>query len=98
VQDGMTPTDIPHNADVIFIGGTTEWKWRSLPMWANTGARIHVGRVNEVEKLHVCEKWRVESVDGTGWMQATENGRQAQALAQWMEGNAKPHAELELSA
>ena len=47
---------------------------------------MHVGRVNEVERLHICERWRVESVDGTGWMQGTENGRQAKALGQWLEG------------
>jgi hypothetical protein len=98
VQDGMTPADIPANAQVIFIGGTTEWKWRSLPMWARTGARVHVGRVNEVERLHICERWRVESVDGTGWMQGTENGRQAKALGQWLEGKALPPRELGLAA
>jgi len=27
VQDGMTPDDIPPNADVVFVGGSTEWKW-----------------------------------------------------------------------
>lgn len=98
VQDGMTPADIPANAEVIFIGGTTEWKWRSLPMWARTGARVHVGRVNEVERLHICERWRVESVDGTGWMQGTENGRQARALGQWLDGTALPNGELGIAA
>lgn len=97
VQDGMTPADIPGNADVIFIGGTTEWKWRSLPMWASTGMRVHVGRVNEVERLEICERWRVESVDGTGWMRGTENGRQAQALVQWLAGKLPPPPELALS-
>jgi len=94
VQDGMTPADVPVEADVIFIGGTTEWKWRSLPMWAETGRRIHVGRVNEVERLFVCERWRVESVDGTGWMQGTENGRQARALASYLANETQPHNEL----
>jgi hypothetical protein len=94
VQDGMTPADIPISAEVIFIGGTTEWKWRSLPMWAQTGKRVHVGRVNEVERLHICERWRVESVDGTGWMQGTEHGRQATALAEWLAGQRKPQPDL----
>lgn len=86
VQDGMTPADVPVEAAVIFVGGTTKWKWRSLPMWSKTGRRIHVGRVNEVEKLIICERWRVESVDGTGWMQGTENGRQARQLESWLAG------------
>jgi hypothetical protein len=91
VQDGMTPADIPANAEVIFIGGTTEWKWRSLPMWANTRKRVHVGRVNEVDRLYICERWGVESVDGTGWMQGTENGRQARALGAYLAGKLEDH-------
>jgi hypothetical protein len=98
VQDGMTPADIPRDANVIFVGGTTEWKWRSLPMWAKTGRRVHVGRVNEVDRLQICERWHVESVDGTGWMKGTESGRQAKALAQWLEGSIPPQAELAIPA
>jgi len=90
VQDGMTPADLPEGA-VIFVGGTTEWKWRSLPMWCATGRRVHVGRVNEVEKLFVCERLGVESVDGTGWMQGTETGRQAKALGSWLAGSLVDH-------
>ena len=93
VQDGMTPEDLP-DAEVIFVGGTTSWKWRSLPEWCATGRRIHVGRVNELHKLHVCERLGVESVDGTGWMQGTADGRQARDLEAWLEGTAQPHPEL----
>lgn len=96
VQDGMTPEDVPASASVIFIGGTTKWKWQSLPMWAQTGKRIHVGRVNEVDRLHICERWRVESVDGTGWMQGTDQGRQARDLEQWLSGLRTPHPDLSL--
>jgi hypothetical protein len=38
-----------------------------------------------VEKLILCEKLGVESVDGTGWMRGTGGGRQARALAEWLE-------------
>jgi hypothetical protein len=54
--------------------------------------------VNEVERLHICERLGVESVDGTGWMQGTENGRQARALGAWLDGKILPHDELDLSA
>lgn len=91
LQDGMTPADIPDDAVVLFVGGTTKWKWRSLPTWASTGRRVHVGRVNEVERLLICERFGVESVDGTGWMKGTDGGRQAIALAKWMEGTIKEH-------
>lgn len=97
VQDGMTPADIPAGVDLIFVGGSTTWKWRSLPMWAETGRRIHVGRVNEVTRLEICERWRVESVDGTGWMQGTDGGRQAVALAAWLEGHRSAQQDLHLS-
>jgi hypothetical protein len=98
VQDGMTPADLPASAEVVFIGGTTAWKWKSLPMWAAAGRRIHVGRVNEVEKLFVCERFGVESVDGTGWMQGTENGRQAKALAAWLAGKIQIQPELSIAS
>lgn len=97
VQDGMTPDDLPEEC-IVFVGGTTEWKWRSLPMWAQTGRRIHVGRVNELDKLFVCERLGVESVDGTGWMRGTEDGRQAKDLEAWMEGRHLPHPELALTS
>lgn len=92
VQDGMTPDDLPEDC-VVFVGGTTDWKWRSLPGWCATGRRIHVGRVNELERLHICERLGVESVDGTGWMRGTDGGRQARALEAWL-GGAQPHPEL----
>jgi hypothetical protein len=84
VQDGMTPEDLPDEC-VVFVGGTTKWKWDTVEMWASTNRRVHVGRVNEVEKLILCEKLGVESVDGTGWMRGTGGGRQARALAEWLE-------------
>ena len=85
VQDGMTPADLPDNC-VVFVGGTTDWKWQNLPMWTETGRRVHVGRVNEINKVLWCEELGVESVDGTGWMRGTDAGRQARDLAAWVEG------------
>ena len=97
VQDGMTPADLPTDA-LIFVGGSTAWKWRSLPMWCETGRRVHVGRVNEVERLLICERLGVESVDGTGWMQGTEQGRQARDLDAWLAGKITAHDELPIAA
>ena len=67
VQDGMLPQDVPVTADVIFVGGTLEWKWKTLAMWCNAFPRVHVGRVNRPGKLIACARLGVESVDGTGW-------------------------------
>jgi len=85
VQDGMTPADLPDSC-VVFVGGTTDWKWQNLPMWTETGRRVHVGRVNEINKVLWCEELGVESVDETGWMRGTDAGRQARDLAAWVEG------------
>lgn len=30
VQDGMMPADVPSNAEVVFVGGSTPWKWRTV--------------------------------------------------------------------
>jgi len=86
VQDGMTPDDVPDEC-LIFVGGTTEWKWDTVPMWAATGRRVHVGRVNSIEKVILCENLGIESVDGTGWMRGTIEGRQGKDLENWLKGN-----------
>lgn len=94
VQDGMTPEDVPNEAEVVFVGGTTEWKWRSLPMWCENFDRVHVGRVNEIRRLATCSALGVESVDGAGWFRATDSGRQALALRTWIEGGFVSEPEL----
>lgn len=96
VQDGMTPDDVPDEAEVIFVGGGTRWKWRFLPMWMKMGRRVHVGRVNELQKLIICENLGVESVDGTGWFRGTDGGRQAQGLQRWIEGIENDQIELDI--
>lgn len=73
VQDGMTEGDIPAEADVLFIGGTTEWKWTNLPRWCAMGRRVHVGRVNSPRALRRCAELGVESVDGTGWTRGNQD-------------------------
>jgi hypothetical protein len=67
VQDGMTVEDVPKNADVIFVGGTTSWKWRHLRQWTDNFNRVHVGRVNSRRLLEQAEDAGAESCDGTGW-------------------------------
>lgn len=73
VQDGMTEADIPEDAEVLFIGGTTRWKWTSLPRWCAMGRRVHVGRVNSPRALRRCAELGVESVDGTGWTRGDQD-------------------------
>jgi len=94
VQDGMNPKDVPEDASVIFVGGTTEWKWRNLEMWAKSFPRIHVGRVNSIRRLVTCEKFNVESVDGTGWFRDPSDPNKLKALKHWFEGFRPEHPEL----
>lgn len=93
VQDGMEPQDVPASADVVFVGGTTDWKWSRVGMWAKHFPRVHVGRVRQT-KLLLCETLGVESVDGTGWFRESQYGKPAQYLKAWLEGHIKPHPEF----
>lgn len=84
VQDGMKPEDVPNDASVVFVGGTTDWKWRNVPMWASSFPRVHVARVNGEHRLWRCEELGIESVDGSGWFRDGQNGRKARGLLRWI--------------
>lgn len=79
VQDGMAAADVPATADLIFVGGTTRWKWRTLRGWCRDFPRVHVGRVNGEPALWTCVEFGAESCDGTGWW-CQARGRRAQLL------------------
>lgn len=66
-QDGHTPKDIPLNADVVFIGGTTGWKRSNIKTFCDAFPRVHVARINSLRWLWVCHYAGAESVDGNGW-------------------------------
>ena len=68
LQDGMTKADVPQEAEVLFVGGSFEWKWKMLPDICTWGKRVHCGRVNSYEGLWICDENNVESCDGTGWV------------------------------
>lgn len=72
VQDGMSPGDVMNRMGKrcgIFVGGTTEWKERTMPMWAalarENGAICHVGRVNTKRRVFLCAAAGVTSFDGS---------------------------------
>lgn len=67
VQDGMAARDVPSEASVVFVGGTTEWKRRTLWRWCDEFERVHIGRINTEKWLWVCHEAGAESCDGTGW-------------------------------
>jgi hypothetical protein len=71
-QDGMTADDVPGEAEVVFVGGSTEWKRRTLHEWCESFPRVHVGRINTWKWLWECREAGVESCDGTGWMRGDQ--------------------------
>lgn len=69
VQDGARVEEAQNlGADVVFVGGRSRFKWSTLGRWVSHHTRVHVGRVNNVERALVAKRAGVESIDGTGWM------------------------------
>ena len=66
VQDGMLGSDIPETADLIFVGGTDEWKWGTMEFWARQYP-CHIGQINTGRRLYQAHQAGAWSVDGTGW-------------------------------
>lgn len=96
VQDGMGPSDVPADADLVFVGGSTLWKWRHLLMWCKAFQRVHVGRVNSEGLLWEAHKAGAESCDGTGWMRGDR--KQLAGLRRYLEqSGAKTRPQMELA-
>ena len=89
VQNGMSPQMARSvNPDVIAIGGTTEWKWATVEMWAKEFPRVHLLRCNMPDKLDYLEGLGVESCDGTGWNRG--NRTQTTGLETFCRKNPQP--------
>lgn len=73
VQDGMTSADVPKDADVVFVGGTTKWKRQTTRLWCRDFLRVHVGRINTERWLWYCLAQGAESCDGTGWLRGDKD-------------------------
>ncbi len=94
VQDGMTPEDVPIGADIVFVGGSTSWKWRTLKTWAENFSRVHVGRVNTYGLLWQAHNAGAESCDGTGWFRGDR--KQLEGLVRYLEeSNGEGHPQKE---
>jgi len=72
VQDGMKHHHIERHLKKnigIFVGGSTEWKLKTIGYWGNlakrTKAYIHVGRVNTAQRITACLDADIDSFDGT---------------------------------
>lgn len=71
-QNGCTPDAIPENAVCFFVGGDTEWKLSQEAVACIRGAqargiKVHIGRVNTINRLRFAYNLGVDSVDGSGF-------------------------------
>lgn len=69
-QVGATYPDLPSDADVLFLGGTTEWKLgpeahRITAAAKADGRWVHMGRVNSQRRIVTALEMGCDSVDGT---------------------------------
>lgn len=72
VQDGMTTADVRPMLGPsvgIFVGGSTAWKLSTMRAWGELarerGAYLHVGRVNTIRRIRLCQDAGADSFDGT---------------------------------
>lgn len=86
VQPGATPRDVPKDADVVFVGGGTSWRFRTAADWARHFPRVHVGAVNNIGLVWALDDLGIESVDGTGWFRDPSRADKLPALQDWIEG------------
>jgi hypothetical protein len=74
VQDGMEPQEIGvilerYPRMGLFLGGSTEWKLKTMYSWGMVAHAFrryyHVGRVNTVRRIRLCQEAGADSFDGT---------------------------------
>lgn len=70
VQNGMQAEDVaPYLSEKvgIFLGGDTEWKLSSGPVWGELAMQkkchYHIGRVNTARRIHWCMDVNADSFD-----------------------------------
>ncbi len=82
VQDGMFASDVPADADVVFVGGSTDWKWATMKHWCRDFPHVHVARVNTYGRLWECHDAGAKSTDGTGFTRGCQ--RQWRGAVQYL--------------
>lgn len=72
LQNGMTYADVKPllpRVETLFVGGTTEWKWRTAPVWAevahDAGLTLHIGRAGTPDLLRRAYDAGADSIDST---------------------------------
>ena len=90
VQDGMTPEQVRPLIGQqlgIAVGGSTEWKLKTLAMWAafarSCGAYCHILRVNSERRIKHCIGAGAQSFDGTSGTRFAVNIPRLDRAARW---------------
>jgi hypothetical protein len=84
----MTEKDVPSQADIVFVGGSTKWKEATMQTWCKRFLS-HIGRCNTWRRLMMAHHAGAISIDGTGWRRKTMEGRDSQDLLlylKWVSG------------
>lgn len=70
LQNGMAPRDVEPfvgEVGVLFVGGTTEWKWATAQQWTELahahGLRLHIGRVGTPSLVARAREIGADSID-----------------------------------
>lgn len=101
-QDGLEVADVPwHSFDVLFVGGSTEWKLggqaRELVRVARLeGKRVHMGRVNSGKRLAYAAAIGCDSADGT-FLTFGPDANLPRLLG-WLDDVNRPQQQLQLFA
>ncbi len=92
VQDGATPAAVralDPQPFVVAVGGSDEWKWKTAETWLREFPRVHVLRVNAIDKVKFLEARRCMSCDGSGWSRDVWR-RRFRDLEEWAMTNPQP--------
>jgi hypothetical protein len=76
VQDGMLVEHVEHLAgtvSVLFVGGSTKWKWRTARYWSALGMQCHIGRVGSERWVRLARDCGADSIDSSQPLWSTEN-------------------------
>jgi hypothetical protein len=106
VQDGMNEQTIANVLSLrpglgIFLGGSTEWKLKTMYDWGRVARSgkwyYHVGRVNTVRRIRLCEEAGADSFDGSGVTKYFEDKFDRLNAARQQRSLLRPETGMEIS-
>ena len=96
MQDGMSCSDVPDDAQVVFIGGSTAWKRGISERVCGEFDYCHIGRVNMFLDLVWAHRLGASSCDGSGFGREPANISRLTNYLDWTEDKFKLPEQMEL--